>query len=293
MPRDDGDRHTDQTPGERVPVQRETAFGTAKLMPDLDDEGGWLLTLDGTPQSYVDLAEPGHLEFEYTQRLGHLADTLAPEGRALAVLHLGGGALTLPRYLAASRPGSRQQVAEADGPLVELVREVLPWPEPEITVTVGDARDVLAGTAPGSLDLVIADVFQGSRTPAHLTSTEFVRHVAAALRPDGTYAANLADSAPLDFARAQAATVREVFPHSCLIAEPSVLRGRRYGNLLLIGSPAPLPVEPLARRLAGDPFPARLVDGAELRRLVGPAVPVTDAAARPSPPPPAGAFSIG
>ncbi|MCX4744657.1 fused MFS/spermidine synthase [Kitasatospora sp. NBC_01287] len=262
-------------------------------MPDLDEEGGWLLTLDGTPQSYVDLADPGHLEFEYTQRLGHFADTLAAEGQGLAVLHLGGGALTLPRYLAATRPGSRQRVAEADGPLVELIREVLPWPEPDITVTVGDAREVLATTAPASLDLVIADVFQGSRTPAHLTSTEFVQQAAAVLRPGGSYAANLADSAPLDFARAQAATVRAVFAHSCLIAEPSVLRGRRYGNLLLIGSQAPLPVEPLARRLAGDPFPARLVEGAELRRLIGAAVPVGDAQARRSPPPPAGAFSIG
>ncbi|MFF7636852.1 spermidine synthase [Kitasatospora sp. NPDC008050] len=278
---------------EPLPVQRAVAFGTAKLMPDLDSADAWLLTLDGTPQSYVDLAEPTHLEFEYTRRLGHLADTLAPEGRALTVLHLGGGALTLPRYLAATRPGSRQRVAEADGPLVELVREVLPWTDPGIEVAVADAREVLARTAPHSLDLVIADVFQGSRTPAHLTSTEFVQLAAVALRPTGCYVANLADSAPLDFARAQAATVRAVFEHTCLVAEPSVLRGRRYGNLLLIGSPAPLPVEALTRRLAGDPFPARLTSGPELRRLIGTATAVTDEQAHPSPPPPAGAFSIG
>jgi hypothetical protein len=281
------------SPAEPVPVLRQTAFGTAKLMPDLDCEGGWLLTLDGTPQSYVDLADPRHLEFEYTHRLGHLADILAPAGEPLRVLHLGGGALTLPRYLAATRPGSRQLVAEADGPLVELVAEVLPWTGRQIEVTVGDAREVLAGVEPGSFDLVVADVFQGSRTPAHLTSVEFVRLAAAALRPDGVYAANLADSAPLDFARAQAATVRAVFPQTCLLAEPAVLRGRRFGNLLLVGSGRDLPADALARRLAGDPFPARLVDGTELRRLVGTAEPVTDAEARPSPVPPEGAFSIG
>jgi spermidine synthase len=281
------------TTDEPVPVQRETAFGTAKLMPDLDTAGGWLLTLDGTPQSYVDLRDPTHLEFEYTRRLGHLADALAPAGEPLDVLHLGGGALTLPRYLAATRPGSRQQVAEADGPLVELVREVLPWPEPDLLVIVGDAREVLGAAPADSTDLVVADVFRGSRTPAHLTSAEFVRLAARALRPGGCYAANLADGAPLDFARAQAATVRSVFEHSCLVAEPSVLRGRRFGNLLLVGSDRPLPVAALARRLAGDPFPARLVDGPELRRLVGAARPVADAEAQPSPRPPAGAFSIG
>ncbi|MFE0462474.1 spermidine synthase [Kitasatospora sp. NPDC058965] len=286
--------HHDPTdPAEPRPVLRETALGTARLMPDLDCPGGWLLTVDGTPQSYVDLTDPRHLEFEYTHRLGHLADTVAPAGAPLTALHLGGGALTLPRYLAATRPGSRQRVAEADGPLVDLVAEVLPWTGQGIEVTVADAREVLAAAEPGGFDLVVADVFRGSRTPGHLTSAEFVRLAAAALRPDGVYAANLADGAPLDFARAQAATVRAVFPHTCLLAEPAVLRGRRFGNLLLVGSARELPADELTRRLAGDPFPARLVDGPELRRLVGTARPVTDADARPSPVPPAGAFSIG
>ncbi|MER5867569.1 fused MFS/spermidine synthase [Kitasatospora sp. NPDC002040] len=275
-----------------MPVERAVGLGTAKLMPDLDCDGGWLLTLDGTPQSYVDLADPTHLEFEYTQRIAHLLDTAAPAGRPLDVLHLGGGALTLPRYLAATRPGSRQRVVELDGPLVQLIADQLPWPD-GIAVEVGDARDALAATAAGSVDAVVADVFHGSRTPGRLTSVDFLRLAAAALRPGGCYAANLADGPPLAFAKAQAATVRAVFPYVCLAAEPSVLRGRRYGNVLLIGSDRPLPVADLTRRLAADVFPARLCDEAELTRLIGRAAPVTDATATDSPPPPDGAFSIG
>ena len=280
---------------EPLPVQRQVGLGTAKLMPDLDQDGGWLLTLDGTPQSYVDLADPTHLEFEYTRRIGHLVDALAPAGQPLDALHLGGGALTVPRYLAATRPGSRQRVAEIDGPLLALVEELLPWHGPgvDITTTVADAREALAAAPAGSADLVVADVFHGSRTPGHLTSVEFLRHAAAVLRPGGCYAANLADGPPLAFARAQAATLRAVFPYSCLVAEPSVLRGRRYGNVLLIGSDRPLPVRELARQLAADPFPARLCDEDDLARLVRGAVPVTDAVAEPSPPPPDGAFSVG
>ncbi len=283
---------------EPVPVGRRTDLGFAKLMPDIDRDGAWLLTLDGTPQSYVDLADPTHLEFEYTRRLGHLADALAPAGQPLDVLHLGGGALTLPRYLAATRPGSRQRVVEVDGPLLELVAEHLPWPGPDpdgagIAATVGDARVALSELPSGSRDLVIADVFHGSRTPAHLTSVEFVRLAAAALREGGCYAANLADGPPLAFARAQAATVRAVFPYVCLVAEASVLRGRRYGNVLLAGSTAPLPAAELARLFAGDIFPARLVEGEDLAALVGRAAPVTDADATDSPPPPDGAFSVG
>ncbi|MQS10937.1 spermine synthase [Streptomyces kaniharaensis] len=264
-------------------------------MPDVDRDGGWLLTLDGTPQSYVDLSDPTHLEFEYTRRLGHLADALAPAGQPLDVLHLGGGALTVPRYIAATRPGSRQRVVEVDGPLLALVEEHLPWQGPgvDITATVGDARAVLAEVPGGSLDLVIADVFRGSRTPAHLTSVEFVRLAAAALRPGGCYVANLADGPPLAFARAQAATLRAVLPEVCLIAEAPVLRGRRYGNILLAGSTAPLPVAELSRLLAADIFPARLTEGADLAALVGRVTPVTDADATDSPPPPDGAFSVG
>ncbi|WP_104820547.1 spermidine synthase [Kitasatospora sp. MMS16-BH015] len=260
-------------------------------MPDLDDEQGWLLTLDGTPQSYVDLADPAHLEFEYTRRIAHLLDAIEPDG-PLTALHLGGGALSVPRYLAEARPGSRQRVVEVDGPLVELVREVLPWPA-GIEVEVGDARAALAAAPAGAADVLVADVFHGSRTPAHLLSVEFVRLAAAALAPGGCYAANLADGPPLAFAKAQAATVAAVFPEVCLVAEPSVLRGRRYGNVLLVGSDRPLPVERLSRQLAADPFPARLCEGAELARLLRGVAPVTDASAVDSPPPPAGAFSLG
>ncbi|WP_107057321.1 spermidine synthase, partial [Streptomyces sp. NRRL WC-3742] len=236
-------------------------------MPDVDREDAWLLTLDGTPQSYVDLAEPTHLEFEYTRRLGHLADVLAPAGRPLDVLHLGGGALTLPRYLAATRPGSHQRVVEVDGPLLDLVTEHLPWqdqPGADITAVVGDARACLAAVPARSQDLIVADVFHGSRTPAHLTSVEFLHLAAAALREGGCYAANLADGPPLAFAKAQAATLAAVFPHVLLATEAPVLRGRRYGNILLAGSTTPLPTAPLARLLAADIFPARLTDGPTL-----------------------------
>ncbi|WP_282204085.1 spermidine synthase [Kitasatospora fiedleri] len=269
------------------PAEREVALGTAKLIPDIDVEGGWLLTLDGTPQSYVDLQDPTHLEFEYVQRIAHLLDVIADPGEPLDALHLGGGGLTLPRYLARTRPGSRQQVVELDGPLTEFIAEHLPWPS-GIEVTVGDARAALGSVASASVDVVVADVFRGSRTPAHLTSVEFVRLAAAVLRPGGCYAANLADGPPLTFAKAQAATVAAVFAHVCLVAEPAVLRGRRYGNVLLVGSDAPLPTGELTRLLAADPFPARLTETPEQA-----AEPVTDATAEDSPPPPNGAFSLG
>lgn len=279
---------------EQIPVIRDVDGGIAKLMPDVDRERAWLLTVDGAPQSYVDLDAPTHLEFEYVRRLAHIVDCAADEGAPLDLLHLGGGALTLPRYVAGTRPGSRQNVVEADRGLLALVAEHLPLPDGAgICVHGADARAFVEAAPADSADVLIADVFGGSRVPAHLTSVEYARAAERVLRPGGIYAANLADGAPFTFLRSQLATFAAVFDQLALIAEPAVLRGRRFGNAVLLASHAPIDAAALARRTASDAFPARLEDGSSLRRLIGDATAVRDAEAVASPEPPDGAFSIG
>jgi spermidine synthase len=279
---------------ESLPVSRTTDFGVAKLMPDVDRERAWLLTVDGAPQSYVDLDEPTHLEFEYARRLGHVLDLAAEEGRPLDVLHLGGGALTLPRYLAATRPGSRQDVVEADRGLLDLVADHLPLPpDAAIALHTADARAWLEAAPDDSADVLVADVFGGSRVPAHLTSLAYAREAERVLRADGVYLANLADTAPFAFLRSQLATFAALFEELVLVAEPAVLRGRRFGNAVLVAAHRPFDTAALARRTAADVFPARVEHGRGVRRFTGDARPVTDEDAVPSPLPPQGAFGIG
>lgn len=273
---------------------RGTDCGTARLLPDVDRDRAWLLTVDGAPQSYVDLDEPEHLEFEYVRRLGHVVDRAGAPGTPLDVVHLGGGALTLPRYVAATRPGSRQEVAEVDLGLLDLVVEHLPLPEGAgVTVHGTDARGWLEEAPEASADLLIADVFGGARVPAHLTSVEYARAAGRVLRADGAYAANLADGVPFTFLRSQLANFAQVFDELALIAEPAVLRGRRFGNAVLLASRVPLDIAPLTRLCAADAFPARVEYGAALTRFTGAAKPVRDSEAVASPEPPDGAFVIG
>ncbi|MGW1927701.1 spermidine synthase [Streptomyces massasporeus] len=260
-------------------------------MPDRERPRAWTLLIDGAPQSHVDLDDPAHLAFEYQRRLGHIADLVAPPNRPLQVVHLGGGAVTLARYVAATRPRSTQQIVELDGLLVQLVRRELPLDAgARIRVRSTDARAGLAKVQDGWADLVIADVFSGARTPAHLTSTEFLGEVRRVLRPDGWYAANLADGPPLTHLRGQIATAAAVFPELALAADPTVLRGRRFGNAVLLASDRELPVAELTRRVATDPHPGRVEHGRALADFAGGAVPVTDASAKPSPVPPASVF---
>ncbi len=288
-------------------LRQHVDHGVAELVADPGRPRAWTLLLDGTPQSYVDLDDPEYLDFEYVRRLGHVVDLTGQPGRPVRVLHLGAGGLTLARYVAATRPRSTQLVAEVDGALVELIRRVLPAGLPghtgrrppgarppgsgqaksrtagRLRIRVGDARQILQQVPADSFDLVINDVFAGGRTPAHLTSVEFAAAAARALSQGGVLGVNAADGGALAHARAQAATVRSVFPDVCVIADPAVLRGRRFGNLVLAASRTALPVAALTRLAAADPFPGRVVHGADLVRFIAGARPVTDAAAQPSP----------
>jgi spermidine synthase len=268
---------TEKEAAGRRAVHREVRFGMAELVPDLSRTGSWLLFTGGVPQSQVDLEDPGYLEFEYVRRIGHVADLAFPAAEPLRVLHLGGGALTLPRYLAHTRPGSRQLVAELDAPLTDLVRTHLPLPAGHrVRVRPADAREVLESVREASYDLVISDVFAGAKTPFHLTTAECARAAARALRSGGVYAVNVADGPALGHARRAVATLRSEYKETCMIAEPAVLRGRRLGNLVLVGSDRPLPTAALRRAAAGDPYPARLVDGDELARFTSGAAVITD-----------------
>ncbi|HEX2772201.1 MAG TPA: fused MFS/spermidine synthase [Micromonosporaceae bacterium] len=274
------------------PGPTAVAGGTAELLADADRDGSWMLLVQGTPQSHVDLHDPTHLEFEYVRRMGHVLDLAAEPRAPLDVVHLGGGALTLPRYVTVTRPGSRQRVVEYDQRLTDLVREHLPLPRgARVRVRADDARVGLAALRDHSADVVLTDVFSGARTPAHLTSTEFAAEARRVLRPGGVYAANVADGPPLRFARAQVATLRSVFRHVCLLAEPGTLRGRRFGNLVAVASDAALPIDGFVRRCAADPMPARVVHGDDLSRFAGTSLPVRDADAVDSPEPPEGVFS--
>jgi spermidine synthase len=276
----------------RGTVTGSVAGGEATLVPDPDLPEGWLLLVDGTQQSHVDLADPSHLVFEYMRRIGHVIDLLPPG--PLRVVHLGGGAMALARYASATRPRTRNLVVENDAALVDLVRTHLPWPrDHQIRVRIGEARAALESLPDESADLIVLDVFASARTPGNLTTVEAFGHVRRVLTPAGTLVANIADENPLTYARRYVSGVSATFDRVVVAAEPAVLRGRRFGNLIVVAqSPwaEPLDIAALTRRSAGDPWPARVLHAADLDGFVGDHLPFADATATGSPVPPPGVF---
>ncbi|WP_411699998.1 spermidine synthase [Conyzicola sp.] len=258
--------------------------------------GSFTLIVDGTPQSHVNMDNPAELFFEYIQRMGHVIDQIGMPGQPITAVHLGAGAFTLPRYIEATRPGSRQQVVELESDLVDFVRKELPWsPRAQIKVRHGDAREVL-GKFPaglrGSVDLLVVDIFSGARTPAHVTSLEFYTEAVSLLSDEGIVLVNVADGPGLAFAKAATSTLAAVVADVALLAETQILKGRRFGNVVLVGSRSPLPLEWMPRILAGGPHPAKVVAGDELRAFIAGAPIVTDATAIQSPPPAKSVFQV-
>ena len=261
-------------------------FGLAELVRDLDRPAGWMLLVDGTPQSYVDLDDPTYLEFDYIRLLADLIDTAAAPSLPLSVVHLGGGGCTLARWVGQTRPGSTQVVVEADEPLVEIVRQQLGTPG--FRLRIGDGREALHHLRPATSDVIVADVFVGAQFPSHLATVEHLTQVRRVLRAGGVYAANVADSGALPFARQQAATFAAVFAHVVVLADPGILRGRRFGNLVIAGSDTPFPLDELRHLTARSLGRARVEDG---RDFVKGARPATDADPPVAPVPPPELFA--
>ena len=257
----------------------------ARLVPDLAYPRAFTLRIGRTDQSYVDLDDPLRLEFDYVQRLADIVDSVAEPGR-IRVVHVGGAGMTLPRYLAATRPTSAQVVLEPDIELTAFVRRHLPLPARSgIKVRGTDGRRGIAELRDGYADLMIIDAFVGARVPAELTTSDLLADARRALSDHGVIIINLTDRGPLGYAKRVLAGVRLAFPHLLLCAEASTLKGRRFGNVIIAGCATPLPYAAIAERAGRPPFPYRVLHGARLRQLLADSVPFSAEDAEESPEP--------
>jgi hypothetical protein len=282
------DRSARRAPASQRPPTRRASWptgpvpivtGTVELVTDPDDADAVTVLVNGVPSSYLDLADPTRLVFEYMQQFAAVIDRFGRPGEPLGVVHLGAAGCALARWVHATRPGSQQIAVELDSTLPELVRGWFDLPRsPALRIRSGDAREQLASMPTASADVVVRDVFAGDATPPHVRTLEFTREVARVLRPGGLYLANCADRPPLTTTRAEVAALADVFADVAVIAEPSLLRGRGYGNVVLAGSDdsALLGSATLDRAIRSLPAPARLLHGADLGAFRGASRPLCD-----------------
>ena len=221
----------------------------AELVADPHRPGGWTLIVNNVAQSYVDLRNPLRLEMMYVRMVASVFDAAAEPGKPLRVLHLGGGGLTLPRYVSATRPQSQQLVVDRDRRLLEFVYFGLPLPDGSgVAVQYDDARDAVDTGADDSFDVIINDVYRGAVMPERIAGTGFAAEVARLLAPGGLYLANVLDAAGLVLTKRQLATIRTAFTDTCVLSTPAMWKGRRDGNTVIVaaGEFGTIPLEGIA-----------------------------------------------
>lgn len=260
----------------------------SEIVPAPDDPGCFVVVNGDTEQSFVDLNDPTRLEFEYVQRIAEVLDETAllrSRSEQIRILHVGGGGLTLPRYVQARRPGTAQVVFEPDEALTEAVRREIPLAgRASIRIHGVDGVLGLAEMPSGCADAVVIDAFQGASVPAALATAEFFAEAIRVLRASGIVVMNLTDSAPFEWARRCLAGLTTYAAHVGVIAEVPVWKGRRFGNLIALAG-NDIPVDRITTRLIRADFPNRLVGGQALLDWIGGAPPFTKADAMPSPEP--------
>jgi spermidine synthase len=223
------------------PCEAETKYHCVKLEADPQREGGHVLVLDDVTHSYVDLDDPAHLEFSYTQWIARGIDAAFPGKTPLDVVFVGGGGFTLPRWLLATRPGSKAKVLEVDEELVDFDEEHLGLrSSPELEIEVGDARIGMLDVPDDSVDVVVGDAFGNLSVPWHLATVEWADEVKRVLKPGGLYALNVIDLEPLELQKAEAATLLDTFDHVEMVTFG--FEGRPVGgNAVLLASDRPIP----------------------------------------------------
>ncbi|MGA5452193.1 fused MFS/spermidine synthase [Streptomyces umbrinus] len=261
----------------------ETKYHCARVVADPDRDGGRTLVLDGLRHSYVDVDDPTFLEFAYVRAIASVVDAAFPEGEPLVAHHLGGGGLTFPRYLAATRPGTRSLVSEIDSGVVRINRERLGLgPGAGIDVRAEDGRLGLRRLDDGSRDLVVGDAFGGVSVPWHLTTAEAMTDVRRVLDEDGLYVANLIDHGGMDFARAEVATLSETFEHVAVVGEPADIGlaptpgTPEGGNLVVLASDRPVDLRAAQEALDSRQTGWKTSTGDDLASWIGDAQLLTD-----------------
>jgi spermidine synthase len=241
-----------------IAIQGELIAEADPLRPS-----GRLLRQAGMDDSYVDLADPKHLEFDYMRWMRIVLRV----ARARRVLHVGGGACALARALAAEDPDGRQDVCEIDPVVLAFAREHFGLRRaPGLRVRCAEGRAFAARRPPGSWDAVAIDAFVAAAVPTGLISSEAASEFS---RVAPLAVINVLDDRSAGHVRAIAAAFGTAYPQVWTL-------GARAGNTIVVASATTLDLARIAAQAAGDPSPARLTGPAETARRAAGAVPHHD-----------------
>ncbi len=138
-------------------------------------------------QSGVFINQPDVLVFWYTQRM---AEVVAQAPKSQGSLVLGGGAFTLPQYLANTYPDSSIDVVEIDPELADIARQQFYYTDPDnVNMIFEDAR-TFVNRSDQTYDVILVDVYSDSSVPFSLATKEYGSQIKRILNEEGVVIVN-------------------------------------------------------------------------------------------------------
>lgn len=139
-------------------------------------------------QSGISLARPNQTLFWYANELASVVEK-APKKQSILIL--GGGAFTLPQYLANQYPASHIDTVEIDPELATIAREHFGYRDPKnVELIFADARTYVNKTEK-KYDIVLVDVYGDSSVPFSFLTREYGEQIARITAPAGIVAVNM------------------------------------------------------------------------------------------------------
>lgn len=176
------------------------------------------------------------LVFDYAKAFAYAAD-LVPEAKKILIV--GGGAFTLPSFLAAANPETEIDVVEIDNQFVNISERFFNFQaSPNLRIIHADGRHFI-NQASGSYDLIMLDAYSSVIPPFQLLTKEAVGHMDRLLAPGGLVVANLisgAEGQKSRLARAAYTTFKNSFSEvQAFRVSPKYSTTRRQNVMLLAG----------------------------------------------------------
>ncbi len=170
--------------------------------------------------------------FWYTQQMTQLTIKKKPD----SVLILGGGAFTMPQYLADQLPNAKIDVVEIDPQLKAISSEFFHYKNPRnVTAIAADAR-TFVNQSTKTYDVILVDVYGDATIPFSLMTSEYGKAVAKRLKADGILIANIIGSLKSSCSEvlmALSSAYRQDLPYAWYASRPGALEDERANYVVV------------------------------------------------------------
>ena len=182
----------------------ESNYFAIQVYDAYDMEETKVLALDNLVHAYIPTDDITNLIYDYESVYAAITERVARTDRSLRAFFIGGGGFVYPRYMEASYPMARIDVAEIDPAVKAAAQAVLDLPPDGLSgvrTHIMDARNFVDdrlradrnSSDPVLYDFIYGDAFNDLSVPYHLTTREFNEKLARLLAPDGVYMINIID----------------------------------------------------------------------------------------------------